>query len=53
MAEELEHKWVRVIFSFAEWIECNCGYRPYSQQEMNAHEQYQRSKEQPQAGVQK
>ena len=31
------HKWAEVSFNYASWIECSCGYRPHSQQDMDAH----------------
>jgi hypothetical protein len=34
-----EHEWVQVSFIYGTWIECRCGYRPTSQQEMDAHYQ--------------
>jgi hypothetical protein len=35
--EALEHEWTRVDFSYASWLQCTCGFRPYSQAEMDAH----------------
>lgn len=31
------HAWFEVGFSYATWIECECGYRPQSQEDMDAH----------------
>jgi hypothetical protein len=31
------HAWFEVGFSYAGWIECECGFRPYSQEDMDAH----------------
>lgn len=33
----LKHEWNSVHFSWGGYIECNCGYRPQSQEEMDAH----------------
>lgn len=32
-----EHDWFIVQFSHGSWIECRCGYRPNSQEEMDDH----------------
>jgi hypothetical protein len=32
-----EHEWAEVQFIFGEWIACRCGFRPNSQEEMDAH----------------
>lgn len=31
------HEWVEVTFSYAGWIECSCGFRPQSQEDMDRH----------------
>ena len=31
------HEWVEVQFSYGGWIECSCGYRPESQEDMDNH----------------
>lgn len=32
-----EHGWFEIAYSYATFIECECGFRPSSQQEMDAH----------------
>lgn len=32
-----EHAWAEVRFNYGTWLECECGYRPNSQEEMDAH----------------
>jgi hypothetical protein len=31
------HAWFEAQFSFATWIECECGFRPQSQEDMDGH----------------
>lgn len=31
------HSWVLVSFSYGQWTECLCGYRPESQEDMDSH----------------
>lgn len=33
----LVHGWFYVEYSYAGWTECECGFRPDSQEEMDAH----------------
>jgi len=35
--EQPEHGWFTVQFNYAGWIECECGFRPFSQEDMDAH----------------
>jgi hypothetical protein len=32
-----EHAWFEAQFSYATWIECECGFKPQSQQDMDNH----------------
>jgi hypothetical protein len=32
-----EHAWFEVLFAYAGWIECECGFRPQSQEDMDSH----------------
>lgn len=34
---DADHEWFEVGFSYAGWIECKCGYRPQSQEDMDNH----------------
>lgn len=34
---ETIHEWREVSFSWGGWIECSCGYRPESQEDMDNH----------------
>lgn len=38
MPEKMSHEWVEIQFSYDGWIECSCGYRPESQDEMDTHD---------------
>jgi len=38
-ATEIEHGWRDVQFVYGGWIECHCGFRPYSQQDMDMHKE--------------
>lgn len=29
--------WAQVSFVYGTWLECNCGYEPHSQRDMNRH----------------
>lgn len=31
------HGWFHAGFSYAGWIECECGFRPQSQEDMDKH----------------
>ena len=31
------HKWNWVAFSYASWYQCDCGYEPRSQEDMDTH----------------
>ena len=31
------HEWRQVSFSWGSWIECSCGFRPESQEQMDEH----------------
>lgn len=33
----LEHEWEHIEFTFGGYLQCKCGYRPNSQEEMDAH----------------
>ena len=33
----MKHEWFVVQFSYAEWTECSCGYRPNTEAEYAAH----------------
>lgn len=37
MTIEAEHAWFRAEFNYGSWIECNCGFRPDSQLQMDTH----------------
>lgn len=32
-----EHAWGCISFNYASWTECDCGYRPESQEDMDNH----------------
>jgi len=34
---DIAHAWFEAQFAFSSWIQCTCGYRPHSQDEMDAH----------------
>jgi len=35
-----DHEWVEVAFSYASWVECTCGYKPYTQDQMREHDRH-------------
>lgn len=37
MTETITHEWFTIAFNYASFIECECGFRPSSQEEMDAH----------------
>lgn len=36
--ERSEHGWTYIQFNYGGWTECECGYRPESQEDMDAHD---------------
>lgn len=32
-----KHEWFEVIFNYASWIECGCGFVAYSEEDFNTH----------------
>lgn len=37
MNDNIDHEWFTIIYSYATFTECECGFRPSSQEEMDAH----------------
>jgi len=31
------HKWYGVVFNYAQWIECECGFTPTNEHEFTVH----------------
>ena len=38
MSEQaVAHEWFVVQFNYGGWTQCECGFRPFSQEDMDAH----------------